>query len=158
MSALVERVSDRLADLRFDLAVAESCSGGLLAATLTDLPGASRFLVVGFVTYSDTAKIRVLGVPSETLAAYGAVSEQVVRAMVAGARTVGESEVGVAVTGIAGPGGGTPDKPVGTVWVAVSVRDRTEARLHRFEGSRAAVREAAVRAALDMLDGMLERP
>jgi PncC family amidohydrolase len=158
VSALVERVSDRLADLRFNLTVAESCSGGLLAATLTDFPGASRFLVAGFVTYSDTAKIRVLGVPPETLAAYGAVSEQAVRAMVAGARTVGESEVGVAVTGIAGPGGGTPDKPVGTVWVAVSVQDRTEARLHRFEGSRAAVREAAVRAALDMLDGMLEGP
>lgn len=156
MSGLVERVSDRLADLRFGLTLAESCSGGLLAARLTDVPGASRFLVAGLVTYSDTSKIRVLGVPPEAVAAYGAVSEQVVRAMVAGARTVGESEAAVAVTGIAGPDGGTADKPVGTVWLAVSVLDRTDARVHRFEGSRAEVREAAVHAALEMLDGMLE--
>jgi nicotinamide-nucleotide amidase len=156
VTGLVARVSERLTDRGLRLTTAESCTGGLMAARLTDPPGASRFLAAGLVTYSDGAKIRVLGVRPETLAAYGAVSEPVVREMVTGARTAGESEAAIAITGVAGPGGGSADKPVGTVWLAASVLDRIVVERHHFPGDRVAVREAAVRAALKLLDRMLE--
>jgi PncC family amidohydrolase len=156
MTGLVERVSERLADLGLRLTTAESCTGGLVAARLTDPPGASRILAAGLVTYSDSAKMRVLGVRPETLAAYGAVSEPVVREMVSGARAAGESEAAVAITGVAGPGGGSADKPVGTVWVAASVLDRIAVEEHHIQGDRAAVRESSVRLALELLDRMLE--
>jgi nicotinamide-nucleotide amidase len=156
VTGLVERVSERLTDRGLRLTTAESCTGGMVAARLTDPAGASRFLSAGLVTYSDGAKTRVLGVRPETLAAYGAVSEPVVREMLTGARAAGESEAAVAITGVAGPGGGSADKPVGTVWVAASVLDRIAVERHHFPGDRAAVREASVRAALELLDRILE--
>jgi nicotinamide-nucleotide amidase len=152
---LIHRVSERLVERRFQLAVAESCTGGLLAARLTDGPGASRFLAAGLVTYSDDAKTRVLGVLPETLAAYGAVSERVVLEMVVGARLRTAVDAALAITGVAGPGGGSPEKPVGTVWIAASLGERVEARLHQFAGDRAEVREQSVRAALELLDRWL---
>jgi nicotinamide-nucleotide amidase len=158
MTDLVTRVGERLADRGLRLTTAESCTGGLVAARLTDPAGASRFLAAGLVTYSDDAKIRVLGVKPETLAAHGAVSEPVVREMVAGARSVGASQAAIAITGVAGPGGGSADKPVGTVWLAASVLDAVAVEGHHFTGDRARVREASVRAALELLDRLLERP
>jgi PncC family amidohydrolase len=155
MTMLIDRVSERLAALGLRLALAESCTGGMVAARLTDRPGASRFLVAGWVTYSDAMKTRLLGVRPETLALHGAVSEQVAREMLVGSMRRCEATAGIAITGIAGPGGGTADKPVGTVWIATAVPGRSGVMPCRFGGDRAAVREDSVRTALEMLDRML---
>lgn len=136
-------------------ATAESCTGGLIAGRITDVAGSSGWFDRGFVTYSNEAKVELLGVHAETLARHGAVSEAVAREMAAGALARSRADLAVAVTGIAGPGGGTPEKPVGLVWIAWGARGGpSEAREHRFPGDRAAVREAAVNAALA---GLLER-
>jgi PncC family amidohydrolase len=153
---LAARVAERLVDRGLRLAVAESCTGGLLAARLTDMPGASRYLTAGLVTYSNSAKERLLGVPPETLAAYGAVSEQTVKAMTEGALRTVDADAAMAITGVAGPDGGSADKPVGTVWVGAAVGDRLEVERHRFDGDRAAVRAASVRACLELMDRLLE--
>ncbi|MEJ2503098.1 MAG: CinA family protein [Gemmatimonadota bacterium] len=146
-------MSETLADRGLRLVLAESCSGGLLAAAFTDRPGASRFLDSSVITYSDEAKQRLLGVQPRTLALHGAVSEPVVRAMAGGALRHGD--VAVAVTGIAGPDGGTPEKPVGTVWIAAALPDGVTARRYQFEGDRGAVRRASVDAAIALLDSVL---
>lgn len=156
MTDLVARVSTRLVERGLTLAVAESCTGGLLSARLTEPEGASRFLLAGLTTYSNEAKTGLLGVPAAVLSAQGAVSERVAREMVNGARRETGATAAVAITGIAGPGGGTAEKPVGTVWIAGSVGERTDARRFGFDGDRGAVREAAVRAALEMLESLME--
>lgn len=156
MSGLVERVTERLSEARLTLALAESCTGGLVTARLTDRPGASRFLVAGVVAYANEAKVELLGVAPETIAAYGAVSEQVARAMASGARAVSGADAALAITGVAGPEGGTPEKPVGTVWIAAEVGERAEAREFHFGGDRAGIREASVRASLELLEALLE--
>ena len=136
-------------------ATAESCTGGLVAGAITDIAGSSGWFDRGFVTYSNEAKVELLGVRAETLARHGAVSEATAREMVAGALERSLASIAVAVTGIAGPGGGTADKPVGLVWFAWAVRGGSvEAISHRFPGDRAAVREASVGVALA---GLLER-
>jgi PncC family amidohydrolase len=154
MMDTVDRVSDRLARSGCRLVTAESCTGGLMAARFIDRPGASRFFDAGLVTYSDRAKQELLGVRPETLAGHGAVSEAVAREMVRGARTRGDA--GIAITGIAGPDGGTPEKPVGTVWIAVAVDEVEEARRFQFKGDRTRIREESVAAALAMLESALE--
>lgn len=137
------------------LAVAESCTGGWLAQTVTSVAGSSAWFDRGFVTYSNDAKQDMLGVPDTTLARHGAVSEATARAMAQGVLAHSRSDWGVAITGIAGPSGGSPDKPVGTVCFAWSQRDGgCEAQTCRFPGDRAAVREQAVRHALR---GLIER-
>lgn len=156
MRDLVARVSAGLVERGLTLAVAESCTGGLLSARLTEEEGASRFLLAGLTTYSNDAKTALLGVPDAVLVAHGAVSEPVVRQMVEGARRETGASAAVAITGIAGPGGGTAEKPVGTVWVAAAVEARAESRRFLFDGDRRAVRAAAVRAALEMLDSLME--
>jgi nicotinamide-nucleotide amidase len=129
---------------------AESCSGGLIAGALTAIPGSSASLELGFVTYSNAAKQRMLGVPEALLAAHGAVSEPVARAMAEGARAAAGAGLALACTGIAGPGGAVPGKPVGTVFVAAALADRTEVRRCSFPGDRAAVRTATVAEALGL--------
>lgn len=156
MTDRVARVSDALARRELRLALAESCTGGLLAARLTDRPGASRFLEAGLVTYSDAAKESLLGVDAGTLTAHGAVSEAVARAMLDGARRRTGAQAAAAITGIAGPEGGTPEKPVGTVWIGAAVDDATQVRRFQFDGARDAVREASVTAALEMLQQLLD--
>ncbi|HSH45423.1 MAG TPA: CinA family protein [Longimicrobiales bacterium] len=155
MTGLVARVSDRLSEAGCTLALAESCTGGLLSARLTDRAGASRFLLAGLVTYSNQAKQDLLGVPGEALATYGAVSEQVARAMVEGARARTGAHAALAITGIAGPGGGTAEKPVGTVWIGASLGDSTVTRRYTFDGGRDRIRAASVRAALELLEELL---
>ncbi len=136
-------------------ATAESCTGGLIAGAITDVSGSSGWFERGFVTYSNEAKIELLGVRPETLSRFGAVSEETARAMVAGALERSRADVAVAVTGVAGPTGGTPEKPVGLVWLAWGVRGgAVEAVSRRFPGNRAAVREATVAVALD---GLIKR-
>jgi len=131
---------------RWRLATAESCTGGLVAATCTALTGSSDWFHAAFVTYTLDAKIRLLGVPASTLDRYGAVSEPTARAMVEGALERSGADIAVAITGIAGPGGGDVLQPVGTVWFAWAVRHEPliSAACHRFEGDRDAVRRQAV--------------
>ena len=134
------------------LATAESCTGGLIAAACTSLAGSSDWFERGFVTYSNEAKATMLGVPVALIAAHGAVSEQVARAMVQGALQHAPVQLAVAVTGIAGPGGAVPGKPVGTVWLAWGTADQVHAERLQLPGDRAAVRSATVAAALERLN------
>jgi nicotinamide-nucleotide amidase len=133
------------------IAVAESCTGGLLASRLTDVPGSSDYVESGIVSYSNQAKIELLGVPDELLAQHGAVSEPVARAMADGIRVRARVRVGIGITGIAGPTGGTPEKPVGTVAIAVLVDDEASVRTFQFIGGREQVKFQATQAAMNML-------
>jgi nicotinamide-nucleotide amidase len=127
---------------------AESCTGGGVAHAITEVAGSSGYFETGYVTYSNAAKTRQLDVPQATLAAHGAVSREVVNAMVAGACRDSGASLAVAISGVAGPGGGSEDKPVGTVWLAWGDIHAQEAVCRHFEGDRHAVREQALRAAL----------
>lgn len=142
------------------LATAESCTGGLIAALCTTLPGSSDWFDRGFVTYSNAAKAAQLGVPAALLDAHGAVSEPVVRAMAEGALAHSDADWAVAVTGIAGPGGAVPGKPVGTVWLGWARRGQpTQAQCVLLPGDRSAVRSATVaRALAGLLSGLAQRP
>ena len=137
------------------IAVAESCTGGLIASRLTDVPGSSRYVLSGVVAYANEEKTRLLGVPAGLIAEHGAVSEPVAVAMAEGARARAQTEVGIAVTGIAGPDGGTPEKPVGTVAMAAALPQSTTSRLYRFVGDRELIKFQASQAALDLLRRML---
>lgn len=139
------------------LATAESCTGGMIAALFTDIPGSSSVFERGFVTYSNTSKIELLGIDAELIAEYGAVSSQVASAMAHGALTRSKVELSVAVTGIAGPDGGTAIKPVGTVFIAVAARDNNEVQEYHFNGDRAEVRQQSVNKALEMLEAAISR-
>jgi PncC family amidohydrolase len=136
------------------LAAAESCTGGLLAARITDVPGSSDVFAGGIVSYSNEVKVSMLGVSPESLSWHGAVSEKVACEMAEGARVQLGADIAVGITGIAGPGGGSADKPVGLVWIAWSTAGRTEAQRFQFAGDRAAVRRQSVDAALA---GLAER-
>jgi nicotinamide-nucleotide amidase len=152
---LAERLAQRLTEGGLRLAVAESCTGGWIAKVLTDLAGSSLWFERGFVTYSNAAKQELLGVPATLLQLDGAVSEAVVRAMAQGALTASPAEVALAVSGIAGPGGGSADKPVGTVWLAWARRaGEVSAQRAQFSGDREAVRRQTVALALE---GLLAR-
>ncbi len=131
------------------VAAAESCTGGLVAAALTDIAGSSAWFERGFVTYSNHAKMEMLGVPSDLIEIHGAVSEEVARAMADGALLESRAQVALSITGVAGPGGGTREKPVGTVCFGWAVVEQpVEAETVRFDGDRAQVREQSVRHAL----------
>lgn len=139
------------------VATAESCTGGLVAAALTAIAGASDVFERGFVTYSNAAKTAMLGVPAPLITTEGAVSEAVARRMAEGAIAASEADLAVAVTGVAGPGGGTAAKPVGLVWFAAARRGgSTLSEQHHFPGERRAVREASVCAALALLMKLAE--
>jgi nicotinamide-nucleotide amidase len=133
------------------VATAESCTGGLLAKMLTDIPGSSAYFQRGWVTYSNEAKQDLLGVPSEVLAKHGAVSEPTVLAMAGSARSLAKADYALAISGIAGPDGGTVEKPVGTTWIAISNEAGAAARHFIFPGDREFVRERAAKMALTML-------
>lgn len=140
------------------LATAESCTGGMISAACTDLAGSSNWFERGFVTYSNEAKTDLLGVPSPLIARHGAVSEEVARAMAAGAISHSRAQVSVAVTGVAGPTGGSAAKPVGTVWFGFALPGRLVSEVRRFDGDRAAVRGATVAHALRRLLQLLQEP
>ena len=156
---LVEDMAAALLARGWMMATAESCTGGLIAAACTELAGSSNWFDRGVVTYSNQAKTDLLGVPAALIDQHGAVSEAVARAMASGALARSQAQVAVAVTGVAGPTGGSPDKPVGTVWLAWAVQDgRIQAQRHQFAGDRAAVRTATVQCALQgVLDLALNR-
>jgi nicotinamide-nucleotide amidase len=147
----VAALADALRARRWRLAAAESCTGGALAAACTALAGSSDWFERGFVTYSNAAKTELLGVQPALIARVGAVSEEVARAMAAGALARSPAELAVAVTGIAGPGGAVPGKPVGTVWLAWGTASAIEAERLQLPGDRDAVRAATVALALQRL-------
>ena len=152
IDALAIALGDALQARQWMAATAESCTGGLVAAAITAIPGSSAWFDRGFVTYADDAKHALLGVPLAMVAELGAVSEAVARAMAEGAIERSNADVAVAITGIAGPGGGTPTKPVGLVCFAFALRGApTIAMTHRLPGDRAGVREASVQVALEGL-------
>lgn len=153
---LAQAVSEALRRASVTVAVAESCTGGLIAKRLTDVPGASDVFVGGIIAYSNDVKKAQLGVPHHVLDEQGAVSEAVARQMASGVAQALGAGAGVGITGVAGPGGGTEDKPVGTVWYAASVGTRVVARLERFPGNREWVRERSAQAALFVLLRMLD--
>ena len=156
LRATVAALLDSCRQARLRIVTAESCTGGLVAACLTQIAGSSDVVERGFVTYSNEAKTELLGVSAATLQEHGAVSSHAAKAMAAGALAHSPADVAVAVTGIAGPGGGTPAKPVGLVYVAAQRRDHpAEIERHLFPGDRDAVRMASVAAALDLLHRQL---
>jgi nicotinamide-nucleotide amidase len=146
-----EVVGRRLAMTEFTLAVAESCTGGLIAQRLTSVPGSSKYFIEGVVTYSNESKTRLLGVDKKLIKEFGAVSQQVARDMARGVRHRAKTDFGLAVTGVAGPGGGTEDKPVGLVYIALADEAHTEHKKLTIPGDRELVRWRASQAALDML-------
>ena len=148
---LCARLAQLLVSRGWTLATAESCTGGMIAAACTDLSGSSVWFERGFVTYSNAAKTECLGVCAALVQQHGAVSEAVVRAMARGAITHSRAEVSIAVTGVAGPTGGSAEKPVGTVWFGWSVHGQVATELQRFTGDRAAIRAATVEHAIQLL-------
>ena len=148
-------VGDLLVAREMRIALAESCTGGLITSRLTDIAGSSRYVRQSVVAYSNEAKSASLGVPPALIDAHGAVSEQVALAMADGIRSRAGVEIGVGVTGIAGPGGGSPDKPVGTVAVAAVTAGTTQSRVFRFMGERQQIKFQASQGALDMVRRML---
>jgi len=156
LAGLVQQVAQALSQRGWMLATAESCTGGLIAATCTDLAGSSLWFDRGVVSYSNEAKTELLGVPAALIDQHGAVSEPVALAMAEGILRRSKAQIAVAVTGIAGPGGGSPDKPVGTVWLAWAWRNAVaaegpmvcEAQCLSLSGNRAQVRQSTVLAAL----------
>lgn len=157
IAQLARRTGEALLAAGRTVATAESCTGGWIAKALTDVAGSSSWFGTGLVTYSNEAKRALLGVRGETLEDHGAVSEETVREMAAGALAAGGADIAVAVSGIAGPDGGTPDKPVGTVWFAwatAAEEPRVTAECRHFRGDRETVRRRTV---CHALDGVLAR-
>ena len=148
---LEERLGEELKARGMTLAVAESCTGGLLASRITDVPGSSAYFRGGIVAYQNDVKERLLGVSPEILKRFGAVSEESARAMAHGCRKLFSSDVAVAITGIAGPGGGSPNKPVGLVYIAVSTLNQMGCERFCWPGDRVLNKESSVRAALNMV-------
>ena len=147
-----KRIIDLLAEKNQTIVTAESCTGGMVAAALTDIPGASAALYGGYVTYANAAKSRMIHVQARLIRDYGAVSNQVARAMADGARNTARADYAVSVTGIAGPDGGSEKKPIGLVYIAVSSELATVVIEHRFgDLGRDAIRKASVQAALDLV-------
>lgn len=154
---LIQQIGEKLAARGETVTCAESCTGGLLAAELTRLPGSSAWFETGFVTYSNQAKQQLLNVNPATLRHYGAVSEETVREMALGALIATKSHYALAVSGIAGPDGGSDDKPVGTVWFGLATKQRIWAKSHLFQGDRDTVRRQSVQFALLLLNRYLDR-
>ena len=150
--AAVLQLADALRARGWRIATAESCTGGLIAAACTAVAGSSDWFERGFVTYSNEAKQQLLGVPQALLDTHGAVSEEVARAMAQGALARAPVDMAVSVTGIAGPGGAVPGKPVGTVWMGLATAQGVQTQLLQLDGGRAAVRGGTVAAALQALN------
>lgn len=148
LAQLSVKVGNRLRDERLMLTTAESCTGGLVAAAITDVSGSSQWFERGFVTYSNQAKSEMIGVPPELIDKHGAVSEPVARAMAEGALLNSRAQISLSITGVAGPGGGSPEKPVGMVCFAWSNRVTTLVETKRFKGDRTQVRSQAAQHAL----------
>jgi nicotinamide-nucleotide amidase len=156
-SDIERRVGEKLLRHRYTLSLGESCTGGLIGHRLTQVPGSSEYFLGGIIAYSYEAKERLLGVRHDTLYKHGAVSEETAQEMARGARHALGADIGLSVTGIAGPGGGLPGKPVGLTWIALSTRDLETARQFTWRGDRVANKLESCEAALGMLEEYLDR-
>ena len=148
---LLDKVSDLLKKQNLTVATAESCTGGLIAHTLTNISGSSDYFDRGIVSYSNNAKMELLDVPENLFKKYGVVSKQVAKAMAEGIRTTSNVDIGIATTGIAGPTGGTKEKPVGLVYIAISASENTVVKKFQFSGDRLQNKESTCGTALNML-------
>lgn len=151
ITVLAQRLGTELVRLQAQVSTAESCTGGGIAQAITRIAGSSAWFEAGYVTYSNAQKTKQLGVPDELFSQVGAVSAEVVEAMARGAQRKSGARFAVAVSGVAGPGGGTPQKPVGTVWVAWADAECVQAQRYLFAGDREAVRQQTIVAALEGL-------
>ncbi len=149
-------LKDILVEMSLNLATAESCTGGLLGSTITDVPGSSQYYLGGVISYSNDAKINILGVKKETIEKYGAVSEQCAEEMAYGAARLFGADIAIATTGIAGPSGGTPQKPVGTVFIAYYVLGKITVEKHIFSGTRIEIKKKIVEVALHRVVELIE--
>ena len=157
LTQVAEEVGARLAMKGMTVAVAESCTGGLVGAALTEVAGSSAYFLGGSIAYANEEKTRALGVDPALIARHGAVSREVAEAMAVGIRSRTGASIAVSITGVAGPGGGSVEKPVGTVWISVSDANAARAELHSFGAmSRRDVRQASAQAALDLLQRCLD--
>jgi len=153
----LEKVVGRLLTAqKLTIALAESCTGGLIAHRLTNVPGSSAYFIGGVVSYANEAKVRMLGVSPQTLQTHGAVSEETAREMARGVRHLFQTDIALAVTGIAGPGGGTPEKPVGLTYIALTAEDLERCERYLWRGDRWAIKEQSAEAALGILREYLE--
>ena len=154
---LEERLGILLREKGLNISLAESCTGGLIASRITDIPGASDYFEAGVVVYSNQAKQRFLSVPEQSIQSHGAVSKEVAEKMAEGVRAATGTDIGLSVTGIAGPKGGSPEKPVGTVYIGLSAKEGTLVRRFQFSGDRLDIKEKsaveALRLAIDFLEG-----
>ena len=147
----IEELAERLTKDQVSLGIAESCTGGAMSKSITDIPGSSSFFEGGVVAYSNVAKIEVVGIPLDCLRNHGAVSERTAIAMANGARDTFSSDIGLGITGIAGPGGGTEEKPVGLVYLGLCIKGQVKTKRLNLSGSREKIRERATIALLDWL-------
>jgi len=153
---LEEQLGEKLRDCKLMIAVAESCTGGLLASTLTDVAGSSDYFLGGVIAYQNEVKESFLRVPHEVIAAHGAVSAQTAEAMARGCRDLFKCDIAVSITGIAGPGGGSAEKPVGLVYIGLISSRGVISRRFQWEGSRTQNKESSVRAAMELILSALE--
>ena len=151
-NSLEAKIGEKLTRMSLTLSAAESCTGGLVGSRLTDVAGSSEYFLGGIIAYSNEAKVKLLAVQRETLAAYGAVSEQTAREMAEGVRRCFNADIGLSITGIAGPGGATKDKPVGLMWLALAAKDGTRAISIRLAGDRLQNKAAAAEQLLSLLE------
>ncbi len=151
MKSLVNQTHKALLKKQEKIAVAESCTGGLVAKLLTDISGSSKYFMAGIVTYSNKAKEDLLGIPHAIIAKYGAVSEKVATLMAQNVRKIAGADFGLGITGIAGPTGGTKLKPVGTVYIAIAGRNKTTCTLFHFQGNRSTIRKKSALKSLELL-------
>lgn len=157
MQNIILQIHKRLLKTAKTVAVAESCTGGLLSSMLTQTPGSSRYFMLGAVTYSNQAKRDILKIPASVIRIKGAVSKETALLMAGNVRRLAKTDLGIAVTGIAGPTGGTPQKPVGTVFIALSSKNKSTCKKFVFKGSRSAVRKQACLKALQLLNAHIYR-
>ncbi len=155
--SLEQAVGFMLKKMKYRLAVAESCTGGLVCATLVSVPGSSDYFCGGIVAYSNQAKVKLLNIPCSLITRYGAVSIAVAKAMARGAAGVFSAQCGLGITGVAGPGGGTREKPVGTVCIACTCGKQIHALQYRFSGNRQIIRKSAATAALFQICTLLKK-
>ena len=156
MMSIEERLVQTLAEMGLTISTAESCTGGMVASAIIDVAGASDVYNEGFITYSNDAKMKYLNVSEEVLEKNGAVSEEVVRQMATGCRVATGSDVAVVTSGVAGPGGGSLEKPVGLVYIACAYKDVVEAKSFKFDGDRTQIRQQATKEAIEMVMNLLE--
>ena len=155
MQNLIKQLHTRLLKAASTIATAESCTAGLLSSLLTRLSGSSRYFILGVVTYSNKAKTKVLGIPASTIRQYGAVSKEAALLMAKNVRKLARVDVGVSITGIAGPTGGSLRKPIGTIFIALSSKNKTTCKKFTFKGNRGVIRKQASLKALELLNKSL---